>query len=71
MTKPVDAFYDANKHLERKEYAIKGQQKLDRKQFTIAMGRYAGKEVDYKALIKKNHQEFLRDYETTLTSEGA
>jgi len=68
LTKPVDAFWDANQHLERKDFAIKGQQELDRKQFTIAMGRYSGKEVDYKALVKKNHQEFLHGYETTLTT---
>jgi len=66
MTKPVDTFYDTNKDLERKEYAIKGQQELDRRQFAIAMGRYSGKDIDYKTLIQKNHQEFLRDYVTTL-----
>lgn len=69
LTKPVDAFWDANHHLERKDFAIKAQKELDRKQFSLAMGRYSGKEVDYKSLIKKNHQEFLRDYETTLIVE--
>jgi len=66
LTKPVDEFWEANQHLERKDFAIKAQQELDRKQFSIAMGRYCGKEIDYKALVKKNHQEFLRDYQTTL-----
>lgn len=69
MTKPVDTFWEANKHLERKDFAIKGQQELDGKQFAIAMGRYTGKSVDYKTLVKKNYQEFLRDYKTTLVSQ--
>jgi len=68
LVKPVDVFYNENKHLERKDYAIKGQQELRRDQFTFAMAKYSGKEIDYKAFISKNHKKFLEDYETTLTA---
>jgi len=67
LVKPVDAFYSENKHLERKDYAIKGQKELRRDQFTLAMAKYSGKEIDYKAFISKNHKDYLKDYETTLT----
>lgn len=69
LVKPVDKFYDENKHLERKEYAIKGQQELAKDQFTLAMGKYSGKEIDYKAYISKNYKNYLGDYKTTLTIE--
>ncbi len=51
----VEAFYEENKHLERKEFAIKGQEELEKKlgSFGLAMALYAGKKVDYKANLKK------------------
>lgn len=69
LVKPVDAFYEANKHLERKDFAIKGQQELRRDQFTLAMAKYSGKEIDYKQFISKNYKNYLQDYKTTLTVE--
>ena len=70
LVKPVDRFYTENKHLERKDYAIKGQQELRKDQFTIAMARYIGKDIDYKAFISKNHKVYLANYKTTLAVEG-
>lgn len=69
LMKPVEAYYEANKDLERKEFAIKGQEELTREQFTLAMGMYSGKEIDYKAFISKNYKKFLDGYETTLDVE--
>lgn len=54
----VDGFYATNKHLDRKDFAILGQQELDRHQFGLAMMKYSGKEVDYVASIRKNYKIF-------------
>ena len=48
----VERFYERNKHMERKEYAILGQEEMERMYFGLAMMRYLGKEVDYKAFLK-------------------
>lgn len=66
LLKASEGFYEAHKSLERKDYAIKGQQELDRDQFNIAMGLYSGKEIDYKNFIMKNAKKYLEEYETTL-----
>jgi len=67
LVKPVDVFYNENKNLERKDYAIKGQKELRRDQFTLAMAKYSGKDIDYKSYISKNYKIYLQDYQTTLT----
>jgi len=66
LLKASNSFYEAHKSLERKDYAIKGQQELERDQFNIAMGLYSGKEIDYKKFIMKNAKKYLEEYETTL-----
>lgn len=58
MVATVEAFYQENKILGRKEYAILGQQVLDRKYFSLAMMKYLGKEVDYKGFLIKSWKEF-------------
>ena len=68
LVKPVERFYDENKDLERKDFAIRGQQELRRDQFSLAMAKYSGKEMDYKAFVAKNHRDYLKNYETTLTT---
>ena len=70
LVKPAEKFYDDNKHLERRDYAIKGQQELRRDQFSLAIGKYIGKDIDYKAFVAKNHRDYLKNYVTTLTVEG-
>jgi RNA ligase len=57
MVKAVEAFYEENKTLDRKAYAIKGQQDETLKSgalsyFGLAMNKYVGKSVDYKDFIK-------------------
>jgi RNA ligase len=67
MVKAVDAFYQDNKDLDRKDYAIKGQKdpslvngKLS--YFGLAMNLYLGKSNDYKAYLKGRWKELgLRD----------
>jgi len=52
MVDQVERFYEHNKHLERKDYAILGQEELDRMYFSLAMNKYVGKEVKYKEFLK-------------------
>lgn len=62
MVKTVEDFYAANKHMERKDYAIKGQTELDRLFFGLAMTKYLDKPVDYKGFMKSKYKEFgVRD----------
>lgn len=62
--KSIEEFYEANKNLERKYYAIKGQEELDRRIFGLAMSKYLGRTVDYKAFLKKNYKSFgIKDEE--------
>lgn len=68
LVKGAESFYEAHKSLERKDIAIKGQQELDRDQFSMVMGMYGGKEIDYKKYVMKNSKKYLEDYVTTLVS---
>jgi T4 RnlA family RNA ligase len=66
----VERFYERNKHLERKEYAILGQNSEDLypkcakcgkchvSYFGLAMSKYLGREVDYKEFMRKNYKSF-------------
>jgi RNA ligase len=57
----VERFYERNKHLERKEYAILGQQEFTgqlRRGFGLAMSKYLGHEVNYKEFLRKHYKEF-------------
>lgn len=54
----VERFYERNKHLERKDYAILGQQELQRREFSLAMQKYLGKPIDYKQWMVKHYKDF-------------
>jgi T4 RnlA family RNA ligase len=54
----VERFHARNKHLDRKSYAILGQQELDRRQFGLAMRKFSGQEADYKECMRKNYKDF-------------
>ena len=54
----VERFYESHIHMDRKEYAIAGQKELTHMEFGLAMNKYVGKPVDYKATIKKNYKAF-------------
>lgn len=64
MVDTVERFHERNKHLDRKEYAILGQQELDRMYFGLAMNKYTGKSVDYKTFLKSKWKQLgLKDVE--------
>ena len=62
MINLVEQFFLDNKHLDRKEYAIKGQAECGKLYFGLAMSKYLGREVDYKAHMVKYRKEYgIRD----------
>ena len=66
LTSTVAKFYNDNKKLERKEYAILGQQNLNKGEFSLAMQSYLGKIVDYKAFMIKHYKSYgIKDDDTT------
>jgi T4 RnlA family RNA ligase len=70
LVKNAEEFYENNKNLERKDFAIKGQKELEKDQFSLAMAKYSGKEINYKSFVFKNHKKYLENYETTLIMEN-
>ena len=58
MVSVVEAFYDANKHLERKDYAIKAQSDVDKLYFGLVMMKFLDKPTDYKGFLKKSYKHF-------------
>jgi T4 RnlA family RNA ligase len=66
MVSSVEKYYDTNKHLSQKDYAIKGQQELDKINFGLAMSKYNGKEVNYKERLMKNFKQFVEDNDETI-----
>lgn len=61
----VEIFYNKNKHLDRKSYAILAQNEVPRLYFGLTMNMYLGKEVNYKEFITKNYKEFGIDEVTS------
>jgi T4 RnlA family RNA ligase len=58
MVDVVERFYEHNKHLDRKDYAILGQKELTSTFFGLAMSKYLGREVDYRATMVKNRKSY-------------
>lgn len=58
MVDVVERFFERNKHMERKDYAIKGQTELEKLHFGLAMQKYIGREVDYRATMVKHRKQF-------------
>lgn len=54
----IEKFYEDNKHLNRKEYAILGQKILDYKEFWLVMLKYNGEDINLKEWMKKNFDSF-------------
>lgn len=75
MVKAVETFYEENKALDRKSYAIKGQQDETLKNgalsyFGLVMTKYVGKPVDYKAYLKGKWRDLgLKDTSLEKTNE--
>lgn len=70
IMKTTQEFYEANKYLDRKSYAIKGQDEL-KDYFSLGMNLYLGKEVDYKTYCMKYAKELfnLGDEESEIGEE--
>lgn len=61
----VENYYNSNKDLDRKSYAIKGKESLTHMQFGLAMNLYVGRKNDYKDFMKSHYKEFgIRDIVT-------
>lgn len=58
VVKQVETFYQDNKQLDRKSYAIKGQAELPREIFSLAMNLYLGKEANFKEWAVKHYEWF-------------
>jgi len=58
MVSSVENFYLTNRGLDRKEYAILGQEQLIRSHFSLAMNLYLGRENDYKAFMVKHYRDY-------------
>lgn len=62
MVDQVERFYQRNKQLERKDYAILGKKELQSDHFGLAMMLYTGKQPDYKQHLKKQWKKLgLKD----------
>ena len=59
----TEKFYEDNKHLSQKEYAILGQQVLDRLQFSVVMSLYNKKSLVVLDYVCKNSDKFTEGYE--------
>ena len=58
MIVTVEKFYENNKHLDRKEYAIKAQGLNDRL-MSLYMNLYIGRDNDYTVFSQKNYDMFI------------
>ena len=67
----VIEFHNANKELDRKSYALKGQADLNKMYFGLAMTLYLGKEPEYKEWMLKHYKELgIKDDVTSVDNEG-
>lgn len=70
MVKEVESFYEANKDLSRKDYAIKGKQVITPLYFGLTMNKYIGKSMNYKSFLKSKWKELgLRDQSVVSNEE--
>lgn len=58
ISSQLQKFYDENKLLDRKSYAILGQQTFKDGTFSLAMNLYLGKDMGLKDWMMKNYREF-------------
>lgn len=64
LVSDVESFYDANKHLDRKAYALSVQSTLPNELGMpgLAFNLYNGKTVDYKGMMQKYMQDVLKGF---------
>lgn len=61
LVNTTQKFYDQNKQLSRKDYAIKAKAELQPVEFSCAMMLYSGKPVDYKNMMKRNYSKIMSE----------
>lgn len=69
ITATVTDFYTANKHLDRKSYAIKGQSEMGN-YFSLCMAKYIGREMSVKEYIMKNFDDLFGDKTEFYKTQG-
>jgi T4 RnlA family RNA ligase len=70
MVNEVETFYEMNKHLDRKDYAVKGQAEVSPMYFSRVMNLYLGKSPDYKQFMKSKWKELgIKDMKIEETGE--
>jgi T4 RnlA family RNA ligase len=70
MVNEVETFYEMNKHLDRKDYAVKGQAEVSPMYFSRVMNLYLGKSPDYKQFMKSKWKELgFKDMKIEETGE--
>jgi hypothetical protein len=61
MVQCVEDYHKENGHLDRKSYAIKGQEQLTKIEFGLAMNKYVGREPEYKRQLMRNFKLYVED----------
>jgi hypothetical protein len=67
----VEEYYETNKELDRKDYAIKGQEEFTNKgEFGLVMQKYLGKECNIKMFLRKHYKEYgIKDEEPDASTD--
>lgn len=58
LIKSVDEYFNENKELSRKDFAILGQKTLTKDVFSLVMMKYTGKQIDYTEWLKKHYKTY-------------
>lgn len=72
LVKGCETFYEENKHLDKKEFAIKAQipfidePHLSKMAFGLVMSRYIGREADYKGMMSKHKKQWTKQEDDTI-----
>lgn len=54
----VERYYERNKEMIRKDFAILGKKELTNHEFSLAMSKYVGRDVNYKEYLAKKWKDF-------------
>lgn len=60
--KNVESYHELNREIDRRSYAIKGQEVLSKQEFACAMQLYLGNDVSYSKIIIKNAKSYVAAY---------
>lgn len=63
----IDGYYQVNKGLSQRDYAVKARDEFEGLYFNLAMCKYDGRKVDYRATLRKYHRFLCREEDTDET----